>query len=255
MKIATWNVNSIRQRVEAVGQWITENACDVLLLQETKCQDHQFPFSFFEDIGYNIAHFGQKTFNGVAILSKSPLEDITLGMPTFRDDVQSRYIEAFTGGMRVVSVYVPNGQEVGSEKFLYKLNFLEKLKEHFATLSSYDEQIIIGGDYNIAPRDIDVHDPKAWEGYVLCSPQERAAFQALLDEGFVDAFRTLNPEDQGFSWWDYRSGGFRKNDGLRIDHLLASRNTLPHIKVCGVDKSPRGLEKPSDHTPVWCEVS
>jgi exodeoxyribonuclease-3 len=255
LKIATWNVNSIRQRLEHLTCWLSQTACDILLVQETKCQDVHFPRTHIEDLGYNIAIYGQKTFNGVAVFSKFPIEDVVVGLPTFAEDPQARYVEVFTGGVRVASVYVPNGQSVGSDKYAYKLAFLEKLQAHLAHLRSWNENVIIGGDFNIAPTDRDVNDPAAWQGHVLCSPLERTAFQTLLSVGYGDVYRTLHPEQPGFSWWDYRSGALRKNDGVRIDHLLASTNCLGAITACDVDKGPRMNDKPSDHAPVWCTLS
>lgn len=259
MKIVTWNVNSVRARLPNVIEWIEETQPDVILLQEIKCQQDAFPYETFEDLGYNIAVHGQKTFNGVAILSKTPLEDITRGLPTFPEDPQARYIEAVVstkdGAMRVASVYVPNGQAVGSDKFAYKMTFLENLRAHLNELLSYDEAIIIGGDYNIAPTDQDVHDPVAWHNEILCSPQERQKFQTLLNTGYHDGVRLMYDDNNPgpFSWWDYRSGAWQRNNGLRIDHLLLSSQAVDKLKGAGVDAPTRAKEKASDHAPVWCE--
>ena len=190
MKIATWNVNSVRARLPNVCEWLKEMRPEIVLLQEIKCQEGDFPREAIEDLGYNIAIAGQKTFNGVAILSHSPIEDVTIGLPNFPEDEQARYIEAFTGGVRVASVYVPNGQSVGSDKYDYKLKFLTHLREHLAQILTYEEACVIGGDYNIAPADEDVADPEAWRGEILCSDAERDHFHSLLHLGYYDAIRS-----------------------------------------------------------------
>lgn len=256
MKIATWNVNSIRTRLPILESWTKESQPDIILLQELKCVEEAFPREFVEDLGYNIAIYGQKTFNGVGILSKFPIEDVTKGLPNF-EDPQARYIEAFTGGVRVASVYAPNGSEVGSDKYEYKLGFYKLLTAHIETVLGHGEHFFMGGDYNIAPTDTDVHDPQRWAGSVLVSAPERKAFQGLLATGLTDTLRHLHHEnddekDNWYTWWDYRRGAWHRNWGLRIDHILSSHNTLPHIKSVGVDKDPRGMERPSDHTPYWC---
>jgi exodeoxyribonuclease-3 len=202
MKIVTWNVNSIRARLENIEQWLRENQPDVLLLQEIKCEDKDFPRGPIEDLGYNIALAGQKTYNGVAILAKSPIEDVVRGLPTFPEDENARYIEAVVGTVRVASVYVPNGMAVGSEKYEYKLNFLDNLRDHLASILLFEEACVIGGDYNIGPEDRDVSQPELWKGEILCSPKERQQFQSLLHLGYYDALR-LHHEGQGPStWWD-----------------------------------------------------
>lgn len=259
MRIVTWNVNSVRARLPNVLEWLEETQPDVILLQEIKCLKEAFPYDAFT--GYNIAVHGQKTFNGVAILSKSPLEDVTCGLPTFPDDEQARYIEAVisapTGVVRVASVYVPNGQAVGSEKFTYKMAFLDNLRTHLNALLGYDEAVVVGGDYNIAPTDQDVNDPVGWHNEILCSPQERQKFQALLNTGYHDGVRLVYDDNSPgpFTWWDYRSGSWQRNDGLRIDHLLLSPRAVDQLKNAGVDAPTRGKEKASDHAPVWCEFS
>lgn len=251
MKIVAWNVNSVRARLENVMEWIKGHQPDVLLLQEIKCQEETFPREAIEDLGYNIAIHGQKTFNGVAILSKFPIEDVVRNIPTFEDE-QARYIEAVTNGVRVASVYVPNGQTVGSDKYAYKLIFLEKLRLHLAAVLNYEEAFVIGGDYNIAPTDLDVAKPEQWREEILCSTAERNAYAALLNLGYSDSFRIDHPTDKLFSWWDYRSGSWEKNDGLRIDHLLLSPQATDRLKKTGIEKDARGKEKASDHAPVWC---
>lgn len=249
LTIATWNVNSVRTRLPHLRSWLAEDKPDIVLLQELKCQDEQFPRMEIEDLGYNIATHGQKTYNGVAILSKFPLEDVVRGIPKF-DDPSARYIEALTstplGIVRVASVYVPNGQEVGSEKYAYKLAFLSAFHEHMKTLRGYDEMLVVGGDYNIAPTDADVANPKAWTGSVLTHDDLRAAFRKLVNLGLYDA----GAKEHAYSWWDYRAGAYEKNDGLRIDHLLLSPQAADKLQSCHVINRLRALEKPSDHAPV-----
>lgn len=253
-KIATWNVNSIRTRLPHLLSWLKESAPDVVLLQETKVMDDQFPRDEIETLNYNIALYGQKTYNGVAILSKFPLEDITTGIPGFEDE-QARYIEAVTSGMRVASIYVPNGTEVGSEKFAYKLDFLKYLYTHLQTLLTYDEALILGGDYNITPSDEDVYDPAQWHEKILCSTEERTALRSIIYLGLTDALKAAHPDKKElYTWWDYRAGAFQNNFGLRIDHLLLSPQAADCVKSCEIDKGMRTLEKASDHAPVICEI-
>ena len=254
MKIVTWNVNSIRARLENVTGWLQETQPDVVLLQEIKCEDKDFPHSVIEDLGYNITLMGQKTYNGVAILAKAPIEDITCGLPSFSEDENSRYIEAVVGTIRVASVYVPNGQAVGSEKYHYKMKFLEGLRDHLSSILLYEEACVIGGDYNIAPEDRDVAQPELWHGEILCSPAERQHFQSLLHLGYYDALRLHHTGPGPFSWWDYRSGAWQRDNGLRIDHLLLSPLAVDRAEASGVDRAPRAKEKASDHAPVWCEL-
>jgi exodeoxyribonuclease-3 len=252
MKIVTWNVNSIRARLENVTDWLKENQPDVVLLQEIKCEESSFPKSPIEDLGYNIAIAGQKTYNGVAILAKSPIEDVTCGLPTYSEDENCRYIEAVVGTTRVASVYVPNGMAVGSEKYHYKLTFLENLRRHLEAILLYEEAIVIGGDYNIAPHKEDVSQSELWEGEILCSPKERQQFQSLLHLGYYDALRLHHTGPGPYTWWDYRSGAWENNNGLRIDHFLLSPLAADRSQASGVDRDPRGKEKASDHAPVWC---
>jgi exodeoxyribonuclease-3 len=254
LTVATWNVNSVRMRLLHLTEWLRKENPHVVLLQELKCEGHNFPKEAVEDLGYNVAIHGQKTFNGVAILAKCPLEDVCYGLPTFQEDTQSRYIEALVGNVRVASVYVPNGQAVGCDKYAYKLTFLERLRQHMSQLLEYDEVCIVGGDYNIAPNDADVHDPKAWGDGILCSPEERKAFRALLNLGYADAMRLDHTGIGPFSWWDYRNRSFSNNEGLRIDHLLLSPKATDNFVKTWVDSPLRGLDKPSDHAPVWCQL-
>ncbi len=252
--IATWNVNSVRMRLPHLTNWLQEKAPHVVLLQEIKCENHAFPKEAIEDLGYNVAIHGQKTFNGVAILSKLPLEDIQYGLPTFTQDSQSRYIEAVAGHIRIASVYVPNGEALTSPKFQYKLEFLACLQQHLESLLNYNEKCVIGGDYNIAPNDADVYDPKAWEGHVLCSEAERKSLRILTNLGYTDAIRIDHTGIGPFTWWDYRNQAFGSDKGLRIDHLLLSPKATDHFEKSWVDSYLRGFEKPSDHAPVCCEL-
>lgn len=252
MKIVTWNVNSIRARIEVATQWLSQSQPDVVLLQEIKCEENAFPYTSFEDLGYNIVIAGQKTYNGVAILAKHPIEDVRRGLPTFPDEGNARYIEAVVGTTRVASVYVPNGMAVGSDKYAYKLAFLEGLRQHLSDILLYEEACVIGGDYNIAPEDQDVHNPEAWSGEILCSAPERQGFHSLLHLGYYDAIRLYHPGPGPFTWWDYRQGAWQRNDGLRIDHLLLSPLAVDRAQDAGVDTAPRATEKASDHAPVWC---
>lgn len=250
----TWNINSIRVRLPSLLAWLKETSPDVVLLQETKVTDDQFPRDELENLQYNIATYGQKTYNGVAILSKFPLEDITYGLPGF-DDAQARYIEAVVGETRVASVYVPNGTEIGSDKYTYKLEFLNHLYQHAQQLLTYEEMFLLGGDFNIAPQDQDIYDPQGWCEQILCSTPEREGLRALLYLGFTDALRTLHPEKKDlYTWWDYRGGAWQNNEGLRIDHFLLSPQATDGLHSASVAKAVRGLEKASDHAPVWCQL-
>ncbi len=257
--IATWNVNSIRSRINSFKHWVKDRAPDVILLQELKCQQHDFPHSIVANLGYNIELVGQKSYNGVAILSKFPIEDVIVKIPGYNDDNNARYIEAFTNNIRVASVYVPNGQEVGSEKFVYKMNFMNHLTEHVQNLLQNYENVVIGGDFNIAPTEQDGHNPERFKkNQILCSTQERNKMQQLLNCGFVDTIRIKYPYiiDNGavFTWWDYRSGSFSHNKGYRIDHILGSSNVADLFTDCGIDRHIREEPKPSDHAPVWIKL-
>ena len=249
MKIATWNVNSLRARLGHTLDWLKANPVDVIGLQELKLQDEQFPRGEFEALGYQAAVNGQKTYNGVALLSRHPLEDVVRDIPGFPDE-QKRVIAATVGGVRIVNVYVPNGQAVGSEKYRYKLAWLQALRDYLAGELARHPHLAVTGDFNVAPADADVHDPLAWEDQVLCSEPERAGFRALLGLGLADAFCLFPRPAQGFTWWDYRQGAFRRNLGLRIDHVLLSAALADKCLSCQIDTSPRALERPSDHAPV-----
>jgi exodeoxyribonuclease III len=249
MKLATWNVNSLKVRLPQVLQWLTDNPVDVLCLQETKLTDDKFPLQQIEAAGYQVVFSGQKTYNGVAILSKLPISDVVRGNPNF-DDPQQRVIGATIGGIRIICVYVPNGQSVDSDKYQYKLQWLEALRQWLAAECQAHEALALLGDYNIAPEDRDVHDPLGWQGQVLVSEPERTAFRRLLDLGLKDAFRLFEQAEKSFSWWDYRQLGFRLNKGLRIDHVLLSNALAARCSACHIDRVPRKWEQPSDHAPV-----
>jgi exodeoxyribonuclease-3 len=249
MKLATWNVNSLKVRLPHVLQWLADNPVDILCLQETKLTDDKFPSAEIEAAGYHVAFSGQKTYNGVAILSKSPLIDIVKNNPRF-DDPQQRILAATIDGVRIVCAYVPNGQSVDSDKYDYKLAWLAALHEWLAEEAKSYPELAVLGDYNIAPKDQDVHDPAAWVGQVLVSEPERAALQRLLDLGLQDAFRLFEQTEKSFSWWDYRQLGFRLNKGMRIDHILLSKALAQRCHGCVIDRTPRKWEQPSDHAPV-----
>jgi exodeoxyribonuclease III len=257
LRVATWNVNSVRTRLQHLIEWLRQESPDIVLLQELKCIDDAFPFLEIEGLGYDVAVYGEKTYNGVGILSKYPLDDIIRGIPGNEDDVHARYIEAVIAlpgqAVRIASVYVPNGSEITSDKYQYKLRFLEKFKEHMSSLLRYEEALIVGGDYNIAPTDHDARHPKAWKDSVLTHDEVRMAWRRLTNLGLYDAYRLVYPNSEheaGYSWWDYRSGAFAANDGLRIDHLLLSPQAADRLTACRVEKNLRTLEKPSDHAPV-----
>ncbi len=254
MKFATWNVNSLNVRLPHVLDWLQSNQPDVLCLQETKQEDHKFPYADLQAIGYQAVHIGQKTYNGVAIISRHAMTDIQHNIPQFADE-QQRVIAATIAGMRVVCAYIPNGQAVDSDKYQYKLRWLTALNDWLKKELSLHPNLLLLGDYNIAPEDRDCHDPSAWLGQVLVSPAERAAFQALLDLGLHDSFRLFDQADKSFSWWDYRMMGFRRNLGMRIDHILVSDALKSHCAAAHIDKAPRKLERPSDHTPVVLELT
>ncbi len=253
MKLATWNVNSLKVRLPHVLDWLKQHQPDALCLQELKQEDKNFPLAEIEAAGYRAVFSGQKTYNGVAILSKVSLQDVCIGIPDYEDE-QKRVLAATLDGVRLVCVYVPNGQSVDSDKYQYKLQWLEALTAWLRDeLTRYPELALLG-DYNIAPEDRDVHDPKAWEGSVLCSAPEREAFRKLLQLGLKDSFRLFPQEEGAFTWWDYRMHAFRRKLGLRIDHILLSDALVPECVSCVADIEPRKLERPSDHAPVIAEI-
>jgi exodeoxyribonuclease-3 len=254
MKIATWNVNSLNVRLPHVLDWLASTQPDVLCLQETKLEDAKFPFDALAAAGYQAVHAGQKTYNGVAILSKHPLTDISINLPTYPDE-QKRVIAATVNGVRIVCAYMPNGQSLDSDKYQYKLAWLAALRDWLKEEMARHPKLALLGDYNIAPEDRDVHDPAAWVGQVLVSEPERAAFRELIALGLTDAFCLFEEQECTFSWWDYRMAAFRRNLGLRIDHILLSPELRMACTRCWIDKAPRKLERPSDHTPVIAELA
>ena len=259
MRIATWNINSIRQRIPHLTRWLEETKPDIVCLQELKCQDETFPKMEIEALGYNCAMLGQKTFNGVAILSRLPLEDVRRGLPYDDSDEQARYIEAVvstpTGVVRVASIYLPNGNPLGTEKFPYKLGFMDRLIRHAKELLTLEEPLVLAGDYNIIPTDLDAKHPELWVQDALAQPESRARFQSLKNLGFIDAIRTCAPDQPLYTFWDYQAGAWQKNNGIRIDHLLLSPEASAKLKKAGIDKDVRSWEKPSDHVPAWVELS
>ena len=259
MKVATWNVNSVRARLPHILQWLTNCTPDVLLLQETKSVDEKFPYADFSAVGYEAIHYGQPAYNGVAMLSRLPMNAVGKGMPNRPQDPQARVIAATvtptTGAaVRLISVYVPNGQSLGSDKYQYKLDWLKDLKNYLITTQVHQEHVIVGGDYNIAPADADIYDAADWGEGILASPLERAALEEILALGYKDAHCLFERQADVFSWWDYRAAAFRRNRGLRIDLILLSEALAPNCLSCVPDKTPRTWERPSDHAPVVAEV-
>ncbi len=254
MRIASWNVNSLKVRLPQLEEWLASFAPDVVALQETKLEDSKFPREAIEAAGYQVVHSGQKTYNGVALLAREPLLDPVMDIPGF-DDPQRRVIAATVDGIRIVDVYIVNGQVVGSEKFEYKMRWLAALRNWLASEIESYPQLVLLGDFNIAPADIDVHDPVAWHEQILCSTPEREALASLQALGLVDSYRHLHPDQQAFSWWDYRQAAFRRNLGLRIDLVLVSAPLQARLKAADIDRTPRYWERPSDHTPVWAELA
>jgi exodeoxyribonuclease-3 len=254
VKIATWNVNSLKVRLPHVTDWLERSRVDVLALQETKTKDENFPVDAFADLGYEVSFSGQPTYNGVALISRAPAADVRVDIDGL-DDPQRRVLAGTVDAVRVYNLYVPNGQSVDSDKYQYKLQWLAALERQVRDELRQHPRCILLGDFNIAPEDRDVHDPAAWEGKVLCSEPERDALARLRDLGFTDVFRSFEQEEQRFSWWDYRAAAFRRNMGLRIDLILASEALAPLCTSCRIDVEPRRLERPSDHTPVIAEFT
>ncbi len=260
MKIATWNVNSIKARLPRVVEWLTEFQPDVALLQELKTVEETFPKMEIEDLGYNIAISGQKSYNGVAILSKTPMDVDLTRLPGEEEDDHARYIEAFTNGVRVASIYLPNGNPTrnedgsDSDKFKYKLRWMDRLKAHTEELLKTDEAFVLGGDYNICALDTDTYDPKGMADDALCRPESRNRFRAINNLGLTNAFRVFDQSPNTYSYWDYQRGAWAKDNGHLIDHLLLSPEAADKLTAAGIDKTPRGKEKASDHTPVWCAL-
>lgn len=258
MKIATWNVNSIKARLPNVTRWLQEEQPDVACLQEIKCIDENFPTAAIEELGYNVAVHGQKTYNGVAILSKRPLEDIQVGLPGDTSDEQARYLEAVvpTEGdpIRVASIYLPNGNPVDTEKYPYKLKWLDRLHKHAEKLLLLEESLVLAGDYNVIPTDDDVHNPEGWRGDALFRPETHEKFRKLVALGLTDSFRACHAQPNRYTFWDYQAGAWPKDHGIRIDHLLLSPQAADRLNSCDTDAFTRGWEKPSDHVPIWIEV-
>lgn len=253
MKLVTWNVNSLNVRATQVLEWLQQEQPDVLCLQETKIQDHKFPYDDLAQIGYQAVHLGQKTYNGVAIISRHAIEDLQFDIPDFEDE-QKRVVAATIQGVRIICVYIPNGQSIGSDKYGYKLSWLNALISYIKNQLAIYPQLALLGDYNIAPEDRDVHDPSAWKDSVLVSEPERDAFKQLIQLGLHDSFRLFEQPEKLYSWWDYRMMAFRRNMGMRIDHILISTPLVRFAKASWIDKTPRKLERPSDHTPVVLEL-
>jgi len=253
VRLATWNVNSLKVRLPHLLEFLARHSPDAVCLQETKCEDAAFPAAQVEAAGYRWVHDGQKTYNGVAILAREDPAAVTRGIPGFAD-LQKRVIAADIGGVRVVSVYCPNGQSVGSDKYEYKLRWFAALAAWLKGELDGGRSIAVLGDFNVAPEDRDVHDPDAWRGQVLVSDPEREALRGLLALGLSDAFRLFEQPEKSFSWWDYRMAAFRRNMGLRIDHILLSPGLVSRCRSCTIDVEPRKLERPSDHAPVLCDI-
>lgn len=252
--VATWNVNSVNARLANVVAWLERAAPDIVLLQEIKCQDDAFPRAALEKAGYASASHGQKSYNGVAILARSAIEDVTRGLPGAPEDDQARYIEATVAGVRVASIYLPNGNPAGGEKFTYKLAWMRRLAERTRELVVAGAPTVLGGDYNVIPERLDARHPERWVGDALFRPETRRAFRALCHQGLTEAFRALHPSERAFSFWDYQGGAWQTGDGIRIDHLLLSPSAADRLERAWIDKQPRGEPKASDHTPVLVEL-
>jgi exodeoxyribonuclease-3 len=258
MKIATWNINGVKARIDTLLTWLQSANADVVCLQEIKSVDEGFPKSAFEDLGYTVATHGQKSFNGVAILSKRGIDDVRARLPGNEDDAQARYLEADiavdNGIVTVASIYLPNGNPIATEKFSYKLAWMERLAAHARERLALEMPLILAGDFNVIPEPFDARHPDAWTSDALFQPESRTAFRALCALGFTDAVRACQPLEQVFTFWDYQAGAFNKNNGIRIDHMLLSPEAADLLACCGIDREVRASEKPSDHVPVWVEL-
>ncbi len=258
MKIATWNINGVKARLDSALTYLRQESPDVICLQEIKSVDENFPASAFEELGYNVAVHGQKGFNGVAILSKLPFDEVTRRLPGEAADEQARFIEATvsvkSGALKVASIYLPNGNPIGTEKFSYKLAWLKRLEAHARALLAEELPLVLAGDYNVIPEPEDAKRPAAWTGDALFQPESRAAYRRLLYEGLTDAVRLCHPGEGVYTFWDYQAGAFQKDDGIRIDHLLLSPQAVDRLNAAGIDRFTRGWEKPSDHVPVWVDL-
>jgi exodeoxyribonuclease-3 len=255
MKIASWNVNSIKARLPHLLAFLEDARPDVMCLQETKCLPADFPMLEVNGLGYQVEAIGQRAYNGVALLSKRPADRLVVGLLDDDEDDQPRYLEADFGEVRVASVYLPNGNPVGTEKFTYKLTWMDRLIEHARGLLSQERPFVLAGDYNICPTDDDVYDPVAFRDDALCRLEARSRFRALLHLGLTDAYRIFHPEPHRYTFWDYQAGRWHRDEGLRIDHLLLSPHATDRIAGCEIDKKPRAKDRASDHTPIWCELA
>jgi exodeoxyribonuclease-3 len=255
VKIASWNVNSVKVRLPHLLSYLEEAQPDVLCLQETKCPPADFPRLELEGLGYRVETIGQRAYNGVALLSKFPAQELVCGLPGMPEDEQARYLEASFGEVRVASIYLPNGNPVGTDKYSYKLAWMERLAAHAQALLESERPCVLAGDYNICPTDDDVYDPVGWREDALCRPESRQRFRVLLNLGLVDAFRVHHPEPHRYSFWDYQAGRWSRDEGLRIDHLLLTPQAADRLAASDIDRGPRGRDKASDHTPVWCEIT
>lgn len=253
MIIASFNVNSIKARLPHLLNWLQERQPDIVCLQETKCQDNNFPSSEIEDLGYNVVMHGQKSYNGVALLSKHRIEDVIKRLPGKEDD-QARYLEAFSGNVRIVSLYAPNGNPAPGAKFDYKMDWYDRLIAHTRHLLAYEEVLVLAGDFNVMPEPQDCYDPKGWREDALFRVEARQKLRQLMYLGFTDAFRSLKPAGHDFTFWDYQAGAWQKDQGLRIDHLLLSPQAADRLKLCRIDRMMRGKERASDHVPIWLEL-
>jgi exodeoxyribonuclease-3 len=255
MKIATWNVNSLKVRLPNVLAWLETAKPDIVCLQEIKCQTADFPALELKAAGYHALVQGQKSYNGVALLSREPAEEVLIGLPGDPEDAQARYVEARYGAVRVASLYLPNGNPVDSEKYPYKLAWMARLQARAEALLATEAAFVLAGDYNVCPTDDDVYDPVGWRDDALCRPDSRAAFRSLLNLGLTEAFRALHAEPHRYSFWDYQQGRWHRDEGLRIDHFLLSPQAADRLQSCDIDREPRGRDKASDHTVVWCELA
>jgi exodeoxyribonuclease-3 len=259
MKIASWNINGIKARIDAALTWLKQANPDIACLQEIKCADEAFPSFEFETLGYNVHVHGQKGFNGVVLLSKLPFDEVTPRLAGDPDDVQSRYLEAVvsvpSGVLRILNIYLPNGNPPGTDKYVYKLAWMSRLRERVKALLALEEPMIIAGDFNVIPAPEDVYNPPAWTEDALFRPETRAQFQALVNLGLTDAFRACHDEPNCYTFWDYQAGAWQKNQGLRIDHLLLSPQAADRLQACEIDPATRGWEKPSDHVPIFIELA
>jgi len=258
VRIATWNVNSIKQRIDSAVTWLAERKPDIVCLQETKCVDDAFPREPFEALGYNVAVHGQKTFNGVALLSRFPFDEVTNGLPGDEEDDHARFVEGVVstarGALRIASIYLPNGNPPQTEKYTYKINWMKRLSAYTRERLTLEEPLILAGDYNVIPAAADARNPAAWTGDALFLPRTREEFRALVNLGLTDAVRAASDDAGLYTFWDYQAGAWQKNNGIRIDHLLLSPIAADRLADVGIDRHVRTWEKPSDHVPVWIDL-